>query len=341
MATSEISKPRRIELILRQIDSLPTLPVIATRLLSLTARDETHAREVIKLVQADPALTAKVLSLCRSADKGLRDEVLTVDKAVVLLGFNTIRNAVLSIKVFEFFDRGLKSQVALGDDSSVPMSLRQAEEDKRKEKEKVGLDHAGFWVHSLAVGVLAELIAEEANEGEHLSADEAFVCGLLHDVGKLALDHVLPKSYARVIELSELNHGNISAYERRIVGIDHHTAGKRLAEQWGLPHRLQDSIWLHGSPIETLPELKHKRMVGLVGLADLIVRQQHVGFSGNHSFKQHVDRVVVKLGLEKGCIERAIAKLHGELERRVSRWGFMISRRRNCCCSLCSGLTRH
>ena len=103
IAEQEISRPKRIELILRQIDSLPALPVIATRLLTLTASDETHAREVIELVQADPALTAKVLSLCRAADKGLREDILTVDRAVVLLGFNSIRNVVLSIKVMELF----------------------------------------------------------------------------------------------------------------------------------------------------------------------------------------------------------------------------------------------
>ena len=101
MLRTEETNARRIELILRQIDSLPTLPSVATRLLTLTASDESSAKEVIRLVSSDPSLTAKILALCATADRGLREDVMTIDKAVVLLGFNAIRNAVLSIKVFE------------------------------------------------------------------------------------------------------------------------------------------------------------------------------------------------------------------------------------------------
>src|SRR5699024_10210379 len=111
------------------------------------------------------------------------------------------------------------------------------------------------------------------------------------------LHHVLPKSYARVIELADLNHGNIAEFERRIVGIDHHTAGKRLAEQWGLPHRLADCIWLHGSSVDALPKLEHRRLVELVCLADLIARRQHVGYSGNYAIKQDVEQLAGRLNL--------------------------------------------
>ena len=96
MATAaDPARARRIELILRQIDSLPTLPAVATKLLSLTTSDDTDIRDVVELIRADQALTAKILSLCRRAYMGVRSDVLTIDKAVVLLGFNTIRSAVL------------------------------------------------------------------------------------------------------------------------------------------------------------------------------------------------------------------------------------------------------
>ncbi|WP_432798165.1 HDOD domain-containing protein [Poriferisphaera sp. WC338] len=306
MSSNEISKSRRMELILRQIESLPTLPVIATRLLALTASDDSQAREVIELVSADPALTSKVLSLCRSADKGIREEVVTVDKAVVLLGFNAIRNAVLSIKVFEMFD---------GKDQSKPS------DNPEGLAAYGGFDHAGFWMHSLAVGVLAEGIVKETGAGTGLNADEAFVCGLLHDVGKLALEQVLPKSYERVVELAELNHGNIATYERSVVGIDHHTAGKRLAEQWGLPHRLGDCIWLHGGPYDSLPDLPHKKMVGLISLADILVRKQHLGYSGNYVFGEREERLIERLDLPAGAVQRAVDRLHDRLESRGKALG--------------------
>ncbi|MEM9884132.1 MAG: HDOD domain-containing protein [Planctomycetota bacterium] len=312
MVSHELSKPRRIELILRQIDTLPTLPAVATRLLQLTADDDASAKEVTRLIQSDPALTARVLSMCKAADKGVRSDIVTIDRAVVLLGFNAIRNAVLSVKVLEVFEGNV--------DGDLDYPLRGHESPGRSNSETSGgkptirLDRRGFWLHCLAVAVTAEAIAK-AHRDPDLPADEAFVCGLLHDLGKLALDHVLPRSFGRVVELAELHRGDIAAYERKIVGLDHHTAGKRLAEQWKLPLRLQDSIWLHGSPIETLPRMEHRRLVGLVRLADAVVRGHHVGYSGNHD-PADVDAMAQQLDLSPDKVRDATAGLFEELETR-------------------------
>ncbi len=293
---SDQSRSAHIELILRQVEALPTLPAVAMRILSLTANDQSHIQEVVDLITTDPALTAKVLSLCRAADLGIRHEVMTVERAVTLLGFNAIRNAVLSMKVFDTFGSNGQPQTEVQ-----PLSR---------------FDRPGFWRHSVAVAVAAENIARAHPDIRDITPSDAFVCGLLHDMGKLALDMLLPKSYDRVIELTELNQGNIAELERRIVGIDHHTAGKRLAEQWRLPHKLQDCIWLHGADYATLPQLEHKRLVGLISLADLIVRRQHLGFSGNFNVKESTGKLAEELGLHVELVEDIEKSLLEEVERR-------------------------
>ncbi|MEM9418614.1 MAG: HDOD domain-containing protein [Planctomycetota bacterium] len=312
MVSHELSKPRRIELILRQIETLPTLPAVATKLLSLTADSDSNAKEVTSLIQSDPSLTAKVLSLCKTADKGVRNDVLTIDRAVVLLGFNAIRNAVLSVKVLEVFGGHIDG------DLDQPVSGGRLAQDAEGSS-KTRLDRKGLWLHSLAVAIAAEQIAKEHREAD-LPPEEAFVCGLLHDIGKLALDHVLPRSYGRVVELADLHRSDIAEVERKIVGLDHHTAGKRLAEQWNLPLRLQDSIWLHGSPYETLPHVEHRRMIGLVKLADAVVRGRHVGYSGNHTPGQ-VEDLAEQLDLSIDKIHEATADLFPKLEDRGQALG--------------------
>lgn len=297
---TDIQQDRRIDLILRQIETLPTLPAVATRLLSLTVEEDAQAREVVQLVGSDPALTAKILSICRSADLGIRSETLTVERAVMLLGFSAVRNAVLSIQVFDIFDEM---------------------DEQRHAQDAPAFDRTMFFRHCLAVAIAAELLAEANPHLHDLPAGEAFVCGLLHDIGKLALDHVLPKAYARAVELVELNQGSIAEYERRIIGMDHHTAGKRLAEQWQLSHQLQDCVWLHGSDYSLLPDLAHRRMVGLVSLADLIARQQHLGYSGNFQLKQDARKLAEQIGLRPDSINLVLRQLHDELESRSKLLG--------------------
>lgn len=307
MVASQVPKPQRIELILRQLDTLPTLPSMAARLLQLTADDLSSTQEVIDLVASDPALTAKIISQCTRASNGVRSDGMTIEKAVKLLGFSAIRNTVLSLKVLEVFEKA----------DAAPVSTSEVEPDP--------FDRSGLWTHALAVGILAELIAKAHPGQQDLPPEQAFVCGLLHDIGKLALDQVLPRSYARVVEICKNKRCAIAEVERSIVGIDHHTAGKRLAEQWGLPHVIQDCIWLHGSPYEALPELPHRRMVGLITLSNAIVRRQMLGVSGNHGLVADTDVLIERLGLSKVAIESATGQLYDELHRRGGAMGLSDS----------------
>ncbi len=299
MNTADPTSARRIELILEQVESLPTLPVVAMKLLKLTSDEGSAAQEVIETVKADPSLTAKILALCKNASVTAKSQALTIDKAVVLLGFETIRNAVLSIKVFESF----------------------SDDPEPGEDDLARFSRPAFWRHCLATAIAAELIADQHREMHDLDAGEAFVCGLLHGIGKLALEHVLPKSYQRVIELTEQTNANIAEIERRILGIDHHTAGKRLAEKWNLPHLLCDCFWLYESPFRSLPDVEHKRMIALVGLADLVVRKQHIGYSGNYQFADDVATRAEQMGLDPTRVATAAERIIEELENRTKALG--------------------
>src|SRR5207237_8639109 len=141
-----------------------------------------------------------------------------------------------------------------------------------------------FWKHSIAVACCAELLADKLSDTS-VTASEAFVCGLLHDLGKVALDTILPKSFNRVVEGADLLRGNIADLERNIIGLDHLVVGKRLAERWKLPANIRDAIWLHGQLPQALPNtVRSPNLVNLITLADLLVREQHLGYSGNYTF---------------------------------------------------------
>ena len=102
-ASHDEIKTRKVELVLQQLDALPTLPAVVVRLLALTHSGESRISEVVQLLSADPSLTGKLLSLAGSASAGVRMPVTSVQQAVVLLGFETVRNLALSVRVFEAF----------------------------------------------------------------------------------------------------------------------------------------------------------------------------------------------------------------------------------------------
>ena len=294
-------REKRVELILQQLEELPTLPAVVVRVLEVTGDEDSSAKEVIELISSDVSLTARILQLVHRADAGVRGEVNSIDRAVVLLGFDAVRSAVLAVGVFETF-AGVKG----------------------RKGNHFNLDE--FWKHSVAVACCTELLAEEAKSalGKEAGVDpsEAFVCGLLHDLGKVALDAALPKSFDKVVEAAELLRGNIADLERSIIGLDHMVVGKRLSERWGLPATIRECIWLHGQLPSALPAtVKNARLVNLVTLADLLVREQHLGFSGNFTFTLPRQPLIDATGLSAGAVERVLQKLVDAIEPRAKALG--------------------
>ncbi|NLF32124.1 MAG: HDOD domain-containing protein, partial [Planctomycetes bacterium] len=285
---------RQIELILDQLESLPTLPEVAVRILHLTASSRSDVQQIIDLIKTDQALTARILSLASRVEAGLREEVRTIDRAIVMLGFETVRSTVMSIKVFEMFDA--------------------------PEAPPAGLNRREFWKHCLAVACACELLAQQTDVGA--DPDELFVCGLLHDIGKLALEQCLPKSYTRVVESCNAQYGNIAEYERRIIGVDHTIAGRRLAQKWQLPALIENAVWLHHQPVEALPAaVEHGRAVALVHLADTMAREQRFGYSGNFIFPASSARLAEQIGLSAEAVGEVLERLPGAIEQRARTMG--------------------
>ena len=277
------------DLILSHIESLPTLSPIALRVLQLSSSPDADIREVVKLIESDPALTARVLRLCRRADRTTANEITTIDRAVVLVGLEAVRAAMLSVEVYGL----VKSD---GDAAA-------------------SFDRAAFWRHSLAVACCAELLAEKhETAGLDVRPQEAFLCGILHDLGKLALEKLLPKAFGRCVELCEQKRCDIAEIERRVIGLDHHTAGKRLAEHWALPHALQDVIWLHNQPAASLPDVPHRRLIGVVTVAQAITRKLLIGWSGNFSQLRPIE----VLSSEHGLDPQVCGEIEGELFDRLA-----------------------
>ena len=298
--------PGEVEMVLSQIESLPTLPVVATRLLAMTLDTRSGTGDMAVLIESDQSLTARLLSLVRKASVG--SDVQTVHRAVVLLGGDAVRSLVLGVQIFEVFSR-------------------------RAEHAESRFDRVGFWRHSLAVGCAARLIAEKrlANLSKTAAAqsgwplarpEEAFVCGLLHDLGKVVFDACFPRSYDRVIERVDSSRGSIADLEREAFGVDHAVAGHRLATHWKLPRMIAECIWLHHQPPEATPtHIAFPDHVLLVQAADRLVRQMGIGYSGSAAIDGCTELLSTRAGIDEGAFAEVMAELPDAIELRAELLG--------------------
>lgn len=296
-------RARQVEAILAQVETLPTLSPIAARVMALASADDAELNEIITLLEADPVLSARLLSLCRRASTGIAQPITTVRRAATMLGLESVQAAVLSVQIYE-----------------VLKNHPQAAEERADWTGFHSFDRVGFWQHSLAVACCCELLAEEHRELK-VRPEEAFVAGLVHDLGKLALDWVLPRTYRQVIQLADARQADIAAVERVVMGLDHHVAGKRLAEHWGLPHVLQDAMWLHGQSPAALPDVKHRAVVMLVTVADALCRRLHLGWSGNFSEARSLGALCSEAGLDAKKVDDLTPRVHGAVVRRSKDLG--------------------
>ncbi len=202
----------------RAIHELPALPGLVTQLVELVESENATAEQVERLITTDPALTVKVLHLANSAYYGLTRTISTVKQAVIVLGFHTVKNLVLGVSAF--------------------MALRNSRAPSPLELE--------LWEHSFACAGIAREIALTQGRGIR-QAENAFMAGLLHDIGILFLHTRFPREYQRV-----LRHANPQRtrheVEGAILGMDHAEVGALIADGWNLPPLLVNLIGNHHAP---------------------------------------------------------------------------------------------
>lgn len=248
-------RQQNIDLILNQVSTLPPLAPVASRLMALENAQAADLGEIAKLIETDPVLSGRILGLCRRADKGVGEKITSIRRAVVLVGLDAVRNAAVGASAFA----ALSSQT-IGESR---------------------IDRDGFWQYCICVASTAELLALHNKAELRIPPEEAFIAGMLHAVGKLVLDHVLPKAYSRVVELARQECVDSGFVERRVLGIDYREAGKALASHWDLPPALMAVMQHHGTAYAQVPECDEKALIGLVSGSAALVRSLGLGWSGD------------------------------------------------------------
>jgi putative nucleotidyltransferase with HDIG domain len=233
---------------------MPSIPVVLTKIIQVLDDNSSSARDLEELILHDPSLSARILKLANSAFYSFRSEVKTISHAIPLLGMNLVKSLAIGVNIFESFIKGMKSEAAL--------------------------IHK-LWMHSFTTGMLAQEVW--MSRSNRKDAEFAFLCGLLHDLGKVVF---FKKDAARYSEMfsraKAADDPDLCTLEFEAFGADHAVVGAMLATHWHLPAELADVIQKHHDRTIAGPSI-----VTAVSLADMVAKQANIGYDGDG----RVDRV--------------------------------------------------
>jgi len=280
---------RKVELATGGLDALSVPSCVAVQYLSRMLPGRFSPTSAQDIIACEPALAAAILSLVQREGAGPAEQRHALPLVLDRLEGDAVRDVLLGLKV----SAGFEVEFA----ASEPALPARADLIR----------------HSLAVACCAAHLAERAVDSvdPHL----AYTAGLLHDIGKLALQDIMPRSLTAIAEEAEVTNASLCVVEQRHLGTNHALLGRQLAQHWRLPEPVAQAIWLHHSDVVTrLESLPETRLARLVWAADHIVRHLQIGSSGNCAAPLPLSDLAQALDADTGTLQEIRDALPDEVK---------------------------
>jgi HD-like signal output (HDOD) protein len=241
--TTEHSRMFTAEQFIEKFKEVKTLPYVVTELSRMIADDRTTIKDVEDVIKMDPTLVARLLCLVNSAFYGLSQPITSIGRAVAFLGIRNLRS----------------------------MAVTEALRNIFKEQHHTGIfSRKRLWLHCAVVGICSKLIAERIFG---INGDDAYLCGILHDFGKIVEEQMARDDFLAVCEACGADNSLID-HERHLLGTDHCEIGHLLSRDWGMPIAIQNAIRDHHTlSDEAIPG----SLTGILQIAQYIAGQ--MGYS--------------------------------------------------------------
>jgi len=242
---------RVINTLSRMDQDLPTIPVVLNQIMHLTISEDTSIADLTRVLNQDQALTTRILRVANSAFYGLRDKVTTIERAVVILGFDMVRSLAVGASFIHYFSTTNRCE---------------------------GFELNSFWAHTIAVGVFSEMLAKK---WKTIDPGDAFTAGILHDIGKLVMLIYFEEEFKQVLKKVADEKLDFFEAEMSELGVSHAFVASLLLRHWNIPEVLVSAIENHHQLL--LPE-NELPLAACVNFADFAARYIQIGSSGSSFF---------------------------------------------------------
>ena len=283
--TLEVDSKTLVADILKKVTTIATLPQVTSQIIKIVEDPKSTAQQLNKVVVHDPALVTRILKVVNSAFYGLPGQIGSIERAIVILGLNGVKNTAVAASLGQLF--------------------RAAELCE-------GFTAKDLWTHCMGVAVIARDLARNMK----LSlADEAFLAGLIHDVGLLVQLQLYPEKLREVCNAARREEVDFCELERRIIGLDHQQLGMGLAELWKFPRACQLVAGYHHQPQALADQSRH--LVGLVHVADTLCCLSGHGFNLTGWHQQLSENRLAELRIDPTAVSLTRSRLD-QLVREVA-----------------------
>ncbi|MCP4453239.1 MAG: HDOD domain-containing protein [Planctomycetes bacterium] len=280
---------RKTKLALSRLEYPAVLPSVLTQAVSSVVQKQFSCDELVELVSVSPALAVQILRLAGKKGVTAASSRYSLSHIMGRLPAEDVRNAILDLPVY-----------------APPHSLDRSDEAE-------AISRQALVQHSVAVACCAKALARLMVVGTDTNL--AYLCGLLHDLGKLAVHELMPKGFTAMAGQARTDHSALHPVERCYFSTDHAAIGKFLARKWQLPQAIQMAIWLHHSSVATLSKHpEYADMAAIVYCADALVKSVGLGASGSFDTDCPFDSMSALLKVR----EQSLRELRSTLPRLVN-----------------------
>jgi len=235
---------KELETAIMTAADLPTIPVVAIKVMQLIESEKASAEELAKVVASDPAVAARVLKISNSAFYGCQRQIQTLSSAIVILGFSTLRSLVVAASVKQVY-------------------------------KPYGLTEKMLWEHSFAAGLAAKIIASQTRA---VNEEEAFLAGLFHDIGKIIMNTLDRDKFQEVMQHCYNEGVSFKEAERGVYPFGHEEVGAYVIKKWNFPDLLTRAILLHHSlEFDPQDDPVLPKLTATAALADLFCLKLGIG----------------------------------------------------------------